>query len=136
MAYPLFWGSMRDTDTPGLCITSPLTPLQRVWMCPYWISLSPKKETSVEFVGSNGAGLADLQPKVNIAYSQLHSTEVGTYNPSFGLRMVIFSSNCVWRSSGINGIVKYTINYSSLRSRLSHLRSKQYLCIGVCLLSD
>lgn len=136
MAYPLFWGSMRDTDTPRLCIASPLTPLQRVWMCPYWISLSPKKETSVEFVSSNGAGLADLQPKVNIAYSQLHSTEVGTNNPSFGLRMIIFSSNCVWRSSGINGIVKYTINYSSLRSRLSHLRSKQYLCIGVCLLSD
>lgn len=27
MAYPLFWGSMRDTDTPGLCIASPFTPL-------------------------------------------------------------------------------------------------------------
>lgn len=104
-------------------------------MCPYWISLSPQKETSVEFVSSNGAGLADLKSKVNTVYSEFHSTQAGTYNPSFGLRMVIFGPNCVWRSSGINWIVKYTINYS-LRSRLSHLRSKQCLCIGVCLLSD
>lgn len=135
IAYPLLWGDMRDTDTPGLCIASPLTPLQRVWMCPYWISLSPQKETIVEFVSSNGAGLADLGPKVNNIYSELHSTEVATYNPGFGLRMVIFSSNCVWWPSGINGIVKYTVNYS-LRSRLSYLRSKWCLCVKVCLLSD
>lgn len=135
MAYPLFWGSVRDTYTPGVCIASPFTPLQRVWMRPYWVSLRPQKETSVELVSSNGVGLADLKTRVNTGYSSLPLRAVRTYNPSFGLRMVIFGPNCVWWSSGIDWIVEYTIDYG-LRSRLSHLRSKQCLDIGVSLLWD